>query len=472
VTPAPPAKGVSQAFNLPTSAIDTSHRPRRGRLTLELPSEEEDDDDDDDDDGYSAKISIPIPSSSVTSTRAKRQRRSVISYSEALEEYDDFNDDDQSASVALARQLQREEDCKAVRGTSFSIPVKRSARLSSFAVDSERDVHGPNPYPSKVKRKPATIADSDENELNSPILSPLNNVHQPRKKRKTTTTETTARSSYASHTDDDDEVDSQVLDYLSDDDEDFERVSDASDSDTDDDDEPSNAPSNSVNSGLNNANHVTHNNRVVPTVIHRTRGNGNRRAKNERIRLEKNHPELLTMWVDLENMPDLNAGIATQPSTISLQLKPFQLQGLAWMKAMEKTSWKGGLLGDEMGLGKTIQAVSLIMSDYPAKAPSLVLLPPVALGQWQDEIAAYTGNRLKTIVFHGTNSKSKNLSTKELKKFDVIIMSYNSLESLYRKQEKGVKRKDGLYKEKSVIHQTKFHRVILDEAHCIKVRCK
>ncbi|KAI1811590.1 SNF2 family N-terminal domain-containing protein [Poronia punctata] len=197
---------------------------------------------------------------------------------------------------------------------------------------------------------------------------------------------------------------------------------------------------------------------------------GARRLVSERKRLEKNHPELKTMWDELESMPELNAGIAQQPPTISLKLKPFQLQGLAWMRAMEKTSYKGGLLGDEMGLGKTIQAVSLIMSDYPAKEPSLVLLPPVALGQWQDEIAAYTGGKLNTIVFHGTNAKAKNLPAKELKKFDVIIMSYNSLESLYRRQEKGVERKKCLYKEKSAIHQIRFHRVILDEAHCIKTR--
>ncbi len=81
-------------------------------------------------------------------------------------------------------------------------------------------------------------------------------------------------------------------------------------------------------------------------------------------------------------MPVLKAGKAEQPKSISRILKPFQLEGLAWMMAMEKTEWRGGLLGDEMGLGKTIQAVSLIMSDYPAKKPSLVLVPPVALMQW------------------------------------------------------------------------------------------
>lgn len=44
------------------------------------------------------------------------------------------------------------------------------------------------------------------------------------------------------------------------------------------------------------------------------------------------------------------------------------------MAKQEKSQWKGGLLGDEMGMGKTIQAVSLIMSDHPAKDPTLVVV--------------------------------------------------------------------------------------------------
>lgn len=82
-------------------------------------------------------------------------------------------------------------------------------------------------------------------------------------------------------------------------------------------------------------------------------------TKNKRLKLESHHPQLLTMWKKLEEMPPLKAGKAEQPKNISRVLKGFQLEGLAWMKAMEeKTEWKGGLLGDEMGLGKTIQAVS------------------------------------------------------------------------------------------------------------------
>ena len=190
---------------------------------------------------------------------------------------------------------------------------------------------------------------------------------------------------------------------------------------------------------------------------------------NEREKLEFFHPELKTMWDDLKNMPVLKAGKAAQPHAITQQLKPFQLEGLAWMRAMENTKWKGGLLGDEMGLGKTIQAVSLIMSDHPAPNPTLVLVPPVALMQWTAEIEKYTKGALKTLVFHGTNLKAKNMTARELKEFDVLLMSYNTLESTYRKQEKGFKRLEGLCKEKSAIHSLKYHRVILDEAHCIKV---
>lgn len=54
--------------------------------------------------------------------------------------------------------------------------------------------------------------------------------------------------------------------------------------------------------------------------------------------------------------------------------------------AQEQTEYQGGLLGDEMGMGKTIQAVSLIMSDFPQRVPTLVLVPPVALMQWVAEI--------------------------------------------------------------------------------------
>ncbi|KAH7087734.1 SNF2 family N-terminal domain-containing protein [Paraphoma chrysanthemicola] len=194
-----------------------------------------------------------------------------------------------------------------------------------------------------------------------------------------------------------------------------------------------------------------------------------KRAMN-RERAEQQHPKLLSMWKDLEKVSILETQKAEQPKSISRRLKPFQLEGLSWMIRQEKTHYKGGLLGDEMGMGKTIQAVSLIMSDYPAKAPTLVCVPPVALMQWSNEIREYTDNKLKVLVYHGTNAKCKKMSIKELRGYDVIMVSYNSLESLHRKETKGWSRGEDIIKEASPLHAIKFHRLILDEAHSIKSR--
>jgi len=194
-----------------------------------------------------------------------------------------------------------------------------------------------------------------------------------------------------------------------------------------------------------------------------------KRAMN-RERAEQQHPKLITMWDDLRKIPVLEVQKAEQPKSINRRLKPFQLEGLSWMVRQEKTHYKGGLLGDEMGMGKTIQAVSLIMSDYPAKQPTLVCVPPVALMQWSNEIREYTDNKLKVLVYHGTNAKCKKMTVKELKSYDVIMVSYNSLESLHRKETKGWSRGEDIIKEASPLHAIHYHRLILDEAHSIKSR--
>ena len=194
------------------------------------------------------------------------------------------------------------------------------------------------------------------------------------------------------------------------------------------------------------------------------------RKDRERKKLEKSHPEIKTMWTDLENIPVIEPVAAAQPTSITRTLKSFQLQGLDWMTTQEKTHYRGGLLGDEMGMGKTIQAVSLIMSDFPQKEPTLVVVPPVALMQWSSEITEYTDGKLNVLVYHGQNSKVKVMTVKDIKKYDVIMISYNSLESLFRKETKGWSRGEDIIKEDSPIHAIHFHRLILDEAHSIKSR--
>ena len=189
--------------------------------------------------------------------------------------------------------------------------------------------------------------------------------------------------------------------------------------------------------------------------------------KNE-LALELHHPELATVWSDLKLMDVVKPVQEEQPPGLSLKLLPFQREGLYWMKQQEKGPWKGGMLADEMGMGKTIQTIALILSDHdPAnKLHTLILAPTVAIMQWRNEFNKFTSG-LKVCVWHGGNRTS---DAKELLKFDIILTSYAVLESSFRRQNTGYKKKGELLKEQSVLHSIQWHRVILDEAHNIKDR--
>jgi len=115
-------------------------------------------------------------------------------------------------------------------------------------------------------------------------------------------------------------------------------------------------------------------------------------------------------------------------------------------------------------MGKTIQMISLFLSDR--KKPCLVIAPTVAIMQWRNEIEKYTKG-FKVELFHGAN---RSVNASDLSKKDVVLTSYAVMESGFRKQEVGFKRKGQLIKERSVLHDIEWHRIILDEAHNIKER--
>lgn len=185
--------------------------------------------------------------------------------------------------------------------------------------------------------------------------------------------------------------------------------------------------------------------------------------------LYAHHPHLEHVFTEMAQEPEIVPTVVDQPDGMTIQLLPFQKEGLHWLVEQEKRRYHGGILADEMGMGKTIQTIALFLSDDPEtrSGPNLVIAPVVALMQWKNEIEAHTGGRLKTLIYHG---KGKNISKEEMMKYDVILSTYSLLESVYRKQVYGFKRKNGLVKEKSVIHGINFHRIVLDEAHNVKDR--
>ncbi|KAI5955663.1 RAD16 [Candida jiufengensis] len=194
-----------------------------------------------------------------------------------------------------------------------------------------------------------------------------------------------------------------------------------------------------------------------PKVSHYERSTNN---------LYTHHPELVNVFTDLASYEGIKPERAPHPEGMTLRMLPFQLEGLNWLLKQEEGRFQGGILADEMGMGKTIQTIGLFMDD-PTKKPNLVVGPTVALMQWKNEIEKHTDGKLKVLLFHGGNRVNK---VKELEGYDVILTSYAVLESSFRKQNYGFKRKGNMVKEKSALHNTEFYRVVLDEAHNIKDR--
>ncbi|KIK96124.1 hypothetical protein PAXRUDRAFT_826315 [Paxillus rubicundulus Ve08.2h10] len=188
-------------------------------------------------------------------------------------------------------------------------------------------------------------------------------------------------------------------------------------------------------------------------------------AEKSSLALRKHHPELKDVWGDLEEqIPITVPEQAGQPVGLKVTLLPFQRESLSWMRNQENGVWHGGLLADEMGMGKTIQMISLFVTDL--KRPNLVIAPTVAIMQWRNEINAHTEN-MNVLVWHGA---SRIVNPKELEKYDVVLTSYSVVESCFRKQQSGFKRQGRIVKEASPLHQIKWNRIVLDEAHNIKER--
>jgi SNF2 family DNA or RNA helicase len=174
---------------------------------------------------------------------------------------------------------------------------------------------------------------------------------------------------------------------------------------------------------------------------------------------------------------------------LKVKLLPHQVEGVAWMIDKEVGQRKrsgvlpfGGILADDMGLGKTIQSISLILTnprpeagakpEHPKqKLPTrevskctLVVAPLALIKQWEDEIKTKVAksHALRVLVHHGT---SRTKSALELKKYDVVITTYQTLTSEHAGS--NMDRPDGTRIGCFGVH---WYRLILDEAHSIKNR--
>ncbi|MGE8497972.1 MAG: DEAD/DEAH box helicase [Pseudomonas sp.] len=137
------------------------------------------------------------------------------------------------------------------------------------------------------------------------------------------------------------------------------------------------------------------------------------------------------------------------PKGLRAKLRPYQLQGLAWMQALAELE-VGGLLADDMGLGKTLQTLAHILTEKLAGRlthPALIIMPTSLIPNWQDEASRFTP-QLKVLALHGIKRRGQ---FKHIAEHDIVLSTYALLP-----------------RDLKVLSAQRYHLLILDEAQNIK----
>ena len=135
------------------------------------------------------------------------------------------------------------------------------------------------------------------------------------------------------------------------------------------------------------------------------------------------------------------------PPGFSGALRPYQSDGLQWLKFLNKHRF-GGCLADDMGLGKTIQTLALMLTvRNESKSASLIVMPASLIHNWRNEIARFAPS-LKVMI-HAGQLRTKNSDFFD--SADIILTTY------------GICRNDI-----DILQKYRFHYIILDESQIIK----
>jgi len=147
----------------------------------------------------------------------------------------------------------------------------------------------------------------------------------------------------------------------------------------------------------------------------------------------------------------------------NLETKPHQVDGIKWcvkrealgLGQVEGEGGGGGVLGgivaDEMGLGKTILMIGLMAVNK--KPNTLIVLPPILISQWSDQIYKMTGHR--ALIYHG--QKKKKVTLTSLNESRVVLTSYNAV-AINKKHTFAT----------TLLHSVEWSRIIFDEAHHLR----
>jgi len=141
--------------------------------------------------------------------------------------------------------------------------------------------------------------------------------------------------------------------------------------------------------------------------------------------------------------------IVPPPAGLQAQLRPYQMQGLAFLQNL-RAHGAGAILADDMGLGKTLQTITHILKEKESgrmHEPVLVVAPTSLVGNWEREIGKFAP-ALEVHVHYGSRRRHV---VRNVKFSDVVITTYGLL-----------------MRDSDVFESQSFYMVILDEAQTIK----
>ena len=137
------------------------------------------------------------------------------------------------------------------------------------------------------------------------------------------------------------------------------------------------------------------------------------------------------------------------PEGLQVQLRPYQLEGLAWLQYLRAHSL-GGILADDMGLGKTAQALAHVLTEKQAgrlDLPALVVLPTSLIFNWQAETRRMAPG-LRLLTLQGPDRADL---FAQMPDHDLVLTTYPLL-----------------WRDINALAAQRFHLVVLDEAQMVK----
>jgi len=137
------------------------------------------------------------------------------------------------------------------------------------------------------------------------------------------------------------------------------------------------------------------------------------------------------------------------PAAFAASLRPYQLDGLAWLQFVAGCGL-GGILADDMGLGKTVQVLAHVACEQAAGrlvAPVLVVAPTSLVFNWQDEAARHAPG-LRVLALTGADRAARFDS---IDGHDLVVTSYSLLP-----------------RDLATLSARRWHAVVADEAHRVK----